>query len=1297
MTAMHLVALAGSLWIATPPDGDRLDPAEPYLQRWGYDEVVGHFDYHPATNRMVTRHSHRVVLWDLLTGLAVRDFASPGDPAAVAFTADGQSILVAAPGGFSPDGGLKIFDVASGAVRREFPAPPSQIHDATISPDGRYVAAGCYHHTVSIWDARTGKLLHRRKEHSGHVNLVRFSPDGKRLLSGGYTRTAILWDVPTGEVLRRFPLPCDLAWGEFSPDGKRLVTASSGTSDGGPRILVWDIESRQPLDVLRRGARAVWFTDEGLVLLEPGGELTFVDLADKKHPRTEVPGGPQPGGRVVVAKSGWQLRVPKEQGPVVLAALDGFWQALSVPRYGAVTQRPLDFSPDGRRLLTAFSGHGRQDMSEGVTLWDLDPPRPVCTYDAQLARFHPDGRRLLIGGGLELTLHDLETLKALTTFKIEKGCFESVQFLDGGRRMLTAGGDWYDGDEGHIAIWDTESGKEIRSLATSEQAVYYAAMNPKQDLLAATFTYGEAGNVDFARVLDARSGEELQRVKRETHRLLGFTLGPQGKRMAAYERGQTSVWEPRSWNLAYGVPGIAGSFNPDGSLLATHTVGVGTHLWQATDGTHLRTYPTGPGRPAPAVFHPGGATLLLGSRRDLQFWDLRRKELIARLATFDGPEGWLALSCAGHVAGTKTALERITWRDEHDPLRVRRDPKRVAERTDPKAVGKVLKRSLPAGESLVKALSAEPERMPEAIKPRAPAGERPVFVLRGTRQPTCAELAGDAEGRLLLVSQIGAPAVLWRLRPVGVTHRFPACEGGASVALTPDGKLAVVEGPSPGVLGVWDTQTGRFLRQLSIATENRSYVVLHLSTHSGNRYLAAVYETRDDDRGDDEPKEDEVVIWDLVSGEVQRRLRDDSPRRMRTVAFTPDGTRLLIGYFVPKGSQGDTAWEGAELWVWQTGRKVKTFELSGYDADHPAFSADGKRMLLGEGWGVTVRSFPDGKLLARVRPEDGTVAGALTADGKTLVAATLGSGALVRSDVSEPEKPIRSPGLEVGHCEYPRDLWIGGSQKLVFSPWDDGRVSVYRLGDMRKVAALVTRGQGEWLVWTDAGYYACSDGARPYLAWNYAGRPCALDRFARWTELPDRVAETLSGEDVPPADIPDDVIPAIAPPGSQRPPTPDPWSQDRAAEAGAIELARKAGAELRFDDVRRLTFVKIEERPVADRVLRSIPALRRVDRLYLADTGIRDDHLRGLGLMTQVKRLSLWGNPITDRGLAELACLWRLEALDVHDTDVTEASLQSLRHIETLRTLIVPEDVDAEKLGTAMNRPDLEIIRRARP
>ncbi len=1292
--AMHVTALFASLWIAAAPEVERRETAEPYLQRFGYEQIDGNFDYDPATNRMVTRHDHRVALWDLGTGLAVREFSTSEIPSNVAFAAEGRSVLVAT------GSSLTIFDVASGTVQRVLPAPPSQIHDAAISPDGRYVAAGCYDTTVWLWDARTGELVWRGPEHSGHVNFVRFSPDGKRLLTGGFTRTAILWEVPTGKVLRRFPLSSTLAWGEFSPDGQRLVTVGTGMGTGPARVVIWDIATREPLDALRRSARAAWFTDERLAVLEHSRKLTFVNLNGKQQPRTVIPGGLQPGGRVALAKNGWQLRIPKGDGAIVLAAPDGSSQPLSLPRYGARTQRPLDVSPDGKRLLTAFFERREQKVLRGVELWELDPPRPVKSFEEGPARFHPDGRRLLAGKGRLLTLYDLETLKLVTTFQIETGGFESVQFLDDGRRLLTAGGDWYDGNEGHILLWDVETGKQIRSLGTSEQAAYYAAMTPDQDLLAATFTFGEGGNIDFARILDTRSGRELQRIDRKTHRLRGFTLGPLGKRVAAYEHGQTSVWESRRWKLAYGVPGVVGSFNSDSSLLATRTAAGGMHLWAARDGAHLRSYSTSPAQPTAAVFHPGGATLFLGGERGLELWDLRRKKPIARLATFGGTDEWLATTSNGPVAGTKAALERITWRDAADDrIDMLRNPRRVAELTNPGAVGEILTRSLPPGESLVKDLSADPEPMPESLNPRASADERPALALRNSGQPSCAGLAGDAEARLLLVSHENAPAVLWRLRPAGVVARFPACEGGASVALTPDGALAVVEGPLRGVLSIWDSRTGRYLRQLSMATEKRHYDVLHLSVHPDNRSLAAVYVRRKDDSKSELSERGEVVIWDLLSGEVQRRLNDDSARRMQSVAFTPDGSRLLIGYSFPNGWQHGTAWDAAELWDWKAERKVKTYKLSGYDADHPAFSADGKRLLLGEGWAVTVRSFPDGALLARVRHENGqgAEAGVLTADGRTLVAGTLGKGRLIRTDVATPQNHVRSPGLKRDLWKYPRDLWIGGAQNLVFSPGADGRVFVHRLSDMRKVAELATRGQGEWLVWTAAGYYECSDDAQAHLSWQYASRPYPLERFAQWTKLPDRVAEVLSGKDVPAVEFPADALPATTPVGPPKPPQADPWSEDRKAEADAIELARNAEAELRFNNHDRLTFAKFEGRQLAGPLLRAISALRSVDRLYLADTNIRDEHLRGVGLMTFVKRLSLWGTPITDRGLAQLSGMWRLEVLDVHDTTVTEASLRKLRHIETLRTLIVPKGIDAEKLRSAMGRPDLEIIPRTPP
>jgi hypothetical protein len=57
--------------------------------------------------------------------------------------------------------------------------------------------------------------------------------------------------------------------------------------------------------------------------------------------------------------------------------------------------------------------------------------------------------------------------------------------------------------------------------------------------------------------------------------------------------------------------------------------------------------------------------------------------------------------------------------------------------------------------------------------------------------------------------------------------------------------------------------------------------------------------------------------------------------------------------------------------------------------------------------------------------------------------------------------------------------------------------------------------------------------------------------------------------------------------------------------------------------------------------------------------------------------------------------LWSLEVLDIHDTQVTAAGLRKLRLLPELRTLIVPEGIDAEALAAEFGRPGLQVIPRA--
>jgi hypothetical protein len=83
----------------------------------------------------------------------------------------------------------------------------------------------------------------------------------------------------------------------------------------------------------------------------------------------------------------------------------------------------------------------------------------------KLGRFHPQQPRVALAINRRMTLFDIHTGKVAQSYELEKGGFEPVQFVSGGKQILTASGDWYDGDEGQILLWDT-AGFAIMSSPT---------------------------------------------------------------------------------------------------------------------------------------------------------------------------------------------------------------------------------------------------------------------------------------------------------------------------------------------------------------------------------------------------------------------------------------------------------------------------------------------------------------------------------------------------------------------------------------------------------------------------------------------------------------------------------------------------------------------------------------------------------------------------------------------------------------------------------------------------------------
>ncbi len=141
-----------------------------------------------------------------------------------------------------------------------------------FSPDGKLLAEADGASIVQILDAGSGRLLRTiaaARSAAGRTTLA-FSPDGARLLVGCQLEACIV-DPASGALLARLPRQGSMLWSAaYSPDGRRLATASYGANDA----YLYDARSRQPLGTFAHAASSIFsvaFSPDGDVVAVAGG------------------------------------------------------------------------------------------------------------------------------------------------------------------------------------------------------------------------------------------------------------------------------------------------------------------------------------------------------------------------------------------------------------------------------------------------------------------------------------------------------------------------------------------------------------------------------------------------------------------------------------------------------------------------------------------------------------------------------------------------------------------------------------------------------------------------------------------------------------------------------------------------------------------------------------------------------------------------------------------------------------------------------------------------------------------
>ncbi|CCM03868.1 uncharacterized protein FIBRA_06019 [Fibroporia radiculosa] len=296
------------------------------------------------------------------------------------------------------------------------------------SPDGRYIASGSEDAEVVIWEAATGRMLRRLKEHSDTVCTLTFSPDSTELASGARDGLAILWNVETGKM--RAPL--DGGGGfvyslAFSPDGKAIVSTSVDFS-----LRIWDVASAT--------VRSTCTGHHGLIML--------VQYS--------------PDNKMIVSASA-------DYSTHVWNAEDG--SAVSVLRGHTGVIYSLAFSPDARRLVT-----GSDDGT--ARIWNTHTGDELVTLrehsgSVWAVAFSPDGKRVMSAASDgTVKVCDSYSGDRLVAVESNDSLVNAAAFSPDGKLICASVGD------NTLRVWDADTGRLVTQLSGHNDKVSHLKFSP---------------------------------------------------------------------------------------------------------------------------------------------------------------------------------------------------------------------------------------------------------------------------------------------------------------------------------------------------------------------------------------------------------------------------------------------------------------------------------------------------------------------------------------------------------------------------------------------------------------------------------------------------------------------------------------------------------------------------------------------------------------------------------------------------------------------------------------------------
>jgi WD40 repeat protein len=213
-------------------------------------------------------------LWKVSDGSQAVTYGIQSPVAAVAFSADGRTIIYGTGGKASKLGNIAIREVTNrgGRDERRFQGHVGQVTAVALTPDLLRAVSASRDGTVRVWNVQL-EQEHKKLEVGLPVLCLALAKDGNEVLIGADGKSVRLWNWDAGQDVKRLEGHASAVLGvAVSADGKRAASASADQT-----VCVWDLPGSKSIARLEGHSgpvNSVAISQHGLTVLSGSDDGT---------------------------------------------------------------------------------------------------------------------------------------------------------------------------------------------------------------------------------------------------------------------------------------------------------------------------------------------------------------------------------------------------------------------------------------------------------------------------------------------------------------------------------------------------------------------------------------------------------------------------------------------------------------------------------------------------------------------------------------------------------------------------------------------------------------------------------------------------------------------------------------------------------------------------------------------------------------------------------------------------------------------------------------------------------------